>query len=75
MNKERRNMSLKAKLILSYVVMCGLVFITGMINFKQLSDIKNGLANGETIGRDITITISVCSYKYNNCSFCSNLHA
>ena len=60
MNKESRNMSLKAKLILSYVIMCGLVFITGIINFRQLSDIKNGLVNPETVGRDITITISTC---------------
>ena len=75
MNKERRNMSLKVKLILSYVIMCVLVFISGMVNFKQLSDIKNGLANGETIGRYITITIISMCYKYINRNCCRNLHA
>lgn len=49
MNKVK-NISLKAKLVFSYFVMSILVFISGLINFKQLSDIKNGLANGKTIG-------------------------
>jgi methyl-accepting chemotaxis protein len=60
MNNEKKNMSLKAKLQFSYAAMCVFVFISGIVNFKQLSDIKNGLANAETIGRDITITIAVC---------------
>ncbi|BCZ48985.1 hypothetical protein psyc5s11_50520 [Clostridium gelidum] len=57
MNKERKNMSLKAKLIMSYAIMCIMVFISGIINFKQISDIKNGLANGDTLARDITTII------------------
>ena len=60
MSRERKNISLKAKLIFSYTVMCVLVFISGIVNFNQLSDVKNGLANGDTIGRDITITILIC---------------
>jgi methyl-accepting chemotaxis protein len=36
------------------------VIASGLINFKQLSDIKNGLANGNTIGRDITTTMVLC---------------
>ena len=54
MNKEKKSVSLKAKLIFSYAIMCVLVLITGLNNFKQISDIKNGLANGDTIARDIT---------------------
>ena len=57
MNKERKNVSLKAKLIMSYAIMCIMVFISGIINFKQISDIKNGLANGDTLARDITTII------------------
>ena len=60
MNEARKNVSLKAKLVFSYCIMSVLVFISGIVNFKQLSDIKNGLANGETVGRDITMTILVC---------------
>jgi len=60
MNKERKNVSLKAKLIMSYAVMCLLVFISGVINFKQINDIRNGLATGTTLAKDIT-TIMVLS--------------
>src|SRR5471030_1694677 len=60
MNQEKKSMSLKAKLILSYVVISCLVFISGIVNFRQLSDIKNGLANADTVGKDITMTIIVC---------------
>ena len=54
MNKEKKSVSLKAKLIFSYAIMCVLVLLSGLNNFKQISDIKNGLANGDTIARDIT---------------------
>ena len=64
MNKDKKNISLKAKLQFSYAIMCILVFTSGIISFKQLNDIKNALNNGGTsgdvIGRDITITISIC---------------
>ncbi|EHJ02098.1 methyl-accepting chemotaxis sensory transducer [Clostridium sp. DL-VIII] len=60
MNEEKKNMSLKAKLVTSYFILCLLVFVSGIVNFKQLSDIKNGLADGSTIARDITITVAVC---------------
>ena len=60
MNQEKKNVSLKAKLIISYVIMSALVFISGIVNFRQLSDIKNGLANADTVGKDITMTIIVC---------------
>ena len=61
MNKERKNMSLKAKLMISYAIMFIMVLISGVINFKQISDIKNGLANGDTLGRDITTIIILSS--------------
>ena len=61
MNKERKNMSLKAKLIMSYAIMCLLVFISGVINFKQINDIKNGLATGTTLAKDITTIIILSS--------------
>lgn len=63
MEKERKNISLKAKLIFSYAIMCGLVLISGIINFKQLSDIKNGVANGEAVANDIAniIILSIVS--------------
>ncbi|OOP74822.1 methyl-accepting chemotaxis protein [Clostridium beijerinckii] len=60
MNKEKKNVSLKVKLQVSYVIMSILVFISGIVNFKQLSDIKNGIANGDTLARDITTTVVVC---------------
>jgi methyl-accepting chemotaxis protein len=60
MDRDKKNVSLKAKLIFSYVIMCILVFASGIVNFKQLSDIKNGLANTDVIAKDITITIAVC---------------
>ena len=60
MDKERRNMSLKVKLVFSYFVMFLMVLIAGVVNFNQLNDIKNGMAKGDTIGRDIIITVSVC---------------
>lgn len=44
MNKEKKSISLKAKLIFSYAIMCFLVLSSGLNNFKQISDIKNGLA-------------------------------
>ncbi len=63
MNKEEKSVSLKAKIIVSYAIMCLFVLISGLNNFKQLSDIKNGLANSDTITRDITnvIILSVVS--------------
>lgn len=60
MNKEKKNVSLKTKLIMSYTIMCLLVFISGVINFKQINDIKNGLATGTTLAKDIT-TITILS--------------
>ena len=60
MDKEKRNMSLKVKLVFSYFVMFLMVLIAGVVNFNQLNDIKNGMAKGDTIGRDIIITVSVC---------------
>jgi methyl-accepting chemotaxis protein len=60
MSEGKKNMSLKAKLMISYVTLCLLVIISGGVNFKQLMDIKNGLANGGTIARDITVTTAIC---------------
>ena len=57
MSQEKKNISLKAKLIFSYAIMSGLVLLSGIVNFKQLSDIKNGLANADTVARDITNTL------------------
>jgi methyl-accepting chemotaxis protein len=53
MDKEKKSVSIKAKLIFSYAIMCVLVLLSGLNNFKQISDIKNGLANGDTIARDL----------------------
>jgi len=61
MNKERKNMSLKAKLMISYAIMFMMVLISGVVNFKQISDIKNGIANADTLGRDITTIIILSS--------------
>ena len=60
MNKEKKNISLKVKLSFSYVFMSVLVIISGVVNFKQLSDVKNGIANAESVGGDITITLALC---------------
>ncbi|OOM74540.1 methyl-accepting chemotaxis protein [Clostridium sp. BL-8] len=60
MNEKKKSMSLRAKLQTSYYLMCFLVFVSGALNFKELSDIKNGIANGSTVARDITITVLVC---------------
>ena len=63
MDKGEKSVSLKAKLRFSYAIMFLLVLISGLNNLKQLSDIKNGLANSDTIARDITnvIVLSVIS--------------
>lgn len=60
MDGNKKIMSLRAKLLISYVLLNVFVIISGIVNFKQLSDIKNGLANGDTIARDITITTLLC---------------
>jgi len=60
MDKEKKNISLKAKLSFSYVLMSVLVIISGAVNFKQLSDMKNGIANAESVGGDIKITLGLC---------------
>jgi len=60
MNTEKKNVSLKVKLSFSYVIMSVLVIISGMVNFKQLSDVKNGIANAESVGGYITITLALC---------------
>ena len=59
MNKERKNMSLKVKLIISYFAMCAMVVLAAGVNFKQLSDIKNGLVSADTIGRNMTIILII----------------
>jgi methyl-accepting chemotaxis protein len=60
MDENKKNIPLRVKLAVSYVAMNIVVIASGLINFKQLSDIKNGLANGSTIGRDITTTMVLC---------------
>ncbi|AQR97810.1 methyl-accepting chemotaxis protein [Clostridium saccharoperbutylacetonicum] len=60
MDGNKKNISLKAKLIITYVIMSVLVLISGFVNFKQLSDIRNGLANGDTIASDIITTTGLC---------------
>jgi len=59
MENEKKSVPLKAKLICSYGIMCLLVLISGLNNFKQISDIKNGLANADTIARDINNIIII----------------
>lgn len=63
MENGRKSISLKAKLIFSHGIMCLLVLLSGLNNLKQMSDIKNGLANGDTMARDINniIVLSVVS--------------
>ncbi|EKQ50510.1 MULTISPECIES: methyl-accepting chemotaxis protein [unclassified Clostridium] len=60
MNNGKKNVSLKSKLIFSYAIMCVLTLVSGVINFKQLYDIKNGLAAADKIGRDIATTSFIC---------------
>ncbi len=60
MNEKKKNVSLRAKLQTSYFLMCFLVFGSGALNFKELSDIKNGIASAKTVDRDITITVLLC---------------
>jgi methyl-accepting chemotaxis protein len=60
MDDNKKNVSLRAKLQGSYFLMCFLVFASGALNFKELSDIKNGVADNGMVARDITITILVC---------------
>jgi methyl-accepting chemotaxis protein len=60
MENNKKNVSLKVKLVASYVIMSILVLISAVINFKQLADIRDGLSNADTIGRDITTTIVLC---------------
>jgi methyl-accepting chemotaxis protein len=57
MNEEKKGVSLKVKLSFSYVIMSVLVIISGMVSFKQLSDVKKGIANAESVGGYITITL------------------
>ncbi|MFW2489231.1 methyl-accepting chemotaxis protein [Clostridium chromiireducens] len=60
MDDNKRNVSLKSKLIVSYATMCILTFVSGIINFKQLYDIKNGLNAADKIGKDIVTTSVIC---------------
>lgn len=60
MDKDKRNMTLKSKLVITYIIMSVLVIISGLINFKQLADIRDGLSNADTIARDITTTLALC---------------
>lgn len=60
MDQNKKNMSLRAKLLITYITMSMLVIISGLVNFKQLYDIKDGAANGAAIATDIIITASLC---------------
>ena len=60
MDENKKNVPLRIKLGITYVIMSILVIISGMENFKQLADIRDGVANADTVGRDITMTIVLC---------------
>ncbi len=60
MDQNKKNVSLRAKLLITYITMSVLVIISGLVSFKQLYDIRNGSANGAAIATDIIITTSLC---------------
>lgn len=60
MDENKKNMSLRARLLATYIIMSVLVIISGLVSFKQLYDIRDGAASGAAIATDIIITTSLC---------------
>lgn len=58
MNEEKKNVSIRAKLIISYTAMCIVMIAIGAIGLKQIIQIKSGINSTEKLNGDITLLFS-----------------